>query len=100
MENVKTVSVGNHICKVPFEFRFKDKITEGHYLLIYLGQDGQKFHIGYREFNNSSIREKFSENFIFEIPKEKPTVISFKDKLFTVNKVSNKDIEFVDNINS
>jgi len=96
MNEIKTVSIGSAIYKETLKFNFKDRVVEGKYQLIYLGQNGQQFHIGYREFTDTSIREKFNENFIFQVPDNEPTEISFKNKLFTILKVSNTQIEFMD----
>ncbi len=95
MKNTIIKSVGEVICKEYLSLRFKTKVERGYYILKYLGQDGQQFHIGYREFTSDSARSAFNENFIFEVPHDKPTEISYKDKLFTVIEVSNKEIKFI-----
>ena len=97
MNETKIVSIGSVIYQEALEFDFSGEVVIGKYQLIYLGQDGQRFHIGYREFTDTSIREKFSENFIFQVPNNESTEISFKNKLFTILKVSNTQIEFMDN---
>ena len=100
MKNTIIRSIGETIYKEFLSFKFKTKTERGYYKLIYLGQDGQRFHIGYREFTSDSIRTHFSENFTFEVSHDEPTEISFRNKLFTVIKVTNKNIEFIDSTNS
>ena len=90
MEKIIKKSVGEAIYKdyLPFE--------NGWYELVYLGQDGKSFHIGYRVYSSSSekLDVKIKENFIYQIPQSYPTEISFKNKVFSVFKVSNKTIAF------
>ena len=88
MKEIIKRSVGEAIYKDYYPFE------KGWFELIYLGQDGKSFHIGFREYRDSSIEFIRRENFIYQVPDSYPTEISFKNRVFTIFKVSNKEIAF------
>jgi hypothetical protein len=48
-------------------------------LLIYLGQDGTAFYLGYREFGDGRAREPFRENATYKLPSsDEATDISYR----------------------
>lgn len=91
--STKTYSVGDNIYAQAIRFEFDDKSEDGFFYLKYLGQDGQRFYIGYRECIGNQLRDRFSENLVFEAPGNSPTKISYKNVLITVVQVNNSTIE-------
>lgn len=63
--------------------------------LLYLGQDGSCFKLGYRESSCGTARYPFSENFTYEKPlPDNATEIACKELRIRVFSVSNISIEF------
>ena len=95
MSKIIKKSIGEAIYKEYFSMKFEDgSAKRAFFKLVYLGQDGNKFHIGYREYLGNVFRSDFSENFIFEVPHNNPIEISYKNKSFSIISVNNKEIDF------
>ncbi len=96
MAEKKSVTVGGTVLRTQFKTKLRDTDDlDLEQILIYLGQDGTAFHIGYREFGNGRAREPFRENVTYRAPLDgESTVISFRSVRMKVFTVSNIGIEF------
>jgi hypothetical protein len=86
--------IGDPIYTRELTFNFDGTEEKGRFELIYLGQDGAKFFIGYREFAATQFRHVFSETFTYKVPDSSETSIGYKDLSIQVYSVSNTHIEF------
>jgi hypothetical protein len=96
MQEINKVSVGAEIVstkrdvKSPAGLEFKLQQN-----LVYLGQNGISFSIGYREYDDGSARTPFNENVHYQNPStDSFTEIAFRSVRLKVHSVSNLEIEF------
>jgi hypothetical protein len=96
MADKKTVTVGDSVLKTAFETTVGDnKSYPMEQRILYLGQDGARFTLGYREMGDGRAREPFNENVVYQAPPTgSSTEIAFRTARLRVYSVSNLGIEF------
>ena len=97
MNERRKVPVGGTVLSAEFKTTLGDS-DEGLQLLqqlIYLGQDGTCFTLGYREFGDGRARESFRENATYQNPQLGcMTDITFRNVKIVVYAVSNTGLDF------
>jgi hypothetical protein len=97
MTERKKVEVGNSIISTQYETMIveEEKKMQIEQMLLYLGQNGISFTLGYREFGDGRAREAFRENVTYQIPLPgNSTEITYRTAQIRVHSVSNSHIDF------
>ncbi|WP_428026894.1 hypothetical protein [Arcobacter sp.] len=64
------------------------------YQALYQGKVGNKIKISFREFKNDMARPAFTQDIIYELNSNKPTIIGFKGLRIKIIKATNLDITY------
>lgn len=97
MNERRKVSVGDTLLSTEQETQLvgTDQTIRLIQTLVYLGQDGACFHLGYRERSELKVREKFNENAVYQNPAPgQSTEITYRQARLKVYEVSNAEIYF------
>lgn len=90
------VPVGNSVVSPVYDVDLAGEHFQLHQTLLYLGQDGSCFRLGYRErLSTGASRDPFREDATYQNPMPGiPTAVIFRNASLIVHSVSNTEIEF------